>query len=64
MTTETVTCDVCGAVKGATNHWYLLRLTGDDEGVVIEPHSTQKLSGDLDVCGKPCAIKKISERLK
>jgi len=24
---ETITCDVCGVVKGSVNHWYIVQLT-------------------------------------
>ena len=57
-------CDVCGAVKGETNHWYQIRrlealhLYRWDFG----GECREELSGErLHLCGQACVIRKITE---
>jgi hypothetical protein len=70
MRTTKVTCDVCGAEKRETNHWYEVAFIADHLSVEIgysgflssvTPLGKRDV---LDACGKPCAIRLISERLK
>ena len=62
---EQVTCDVCGAQKQETNHWFTLRTTefGDGtKGISILGGSYPDDEGtDIDLCGEACVLKKVSE---
>jgi hypothetical protein len=66
---EQVTCDVCGAQKQETNHWFVAVMEKtpipDDifllslhrtNNVVCEPHEVK-----VDLCGEACVLKKVSE---
>jgi hypothetical protein len=64
MTTTKVTCDVCGTEKKETNHWYVIHFSNDSQIVTISCFKADKDFQYFDVCGKPCAFKLISERLK
>jgi len=66
---ETVTCDVCGVGKKATNNWFIA-VSGGGSGLVIdiaserdhypEPNTEIGLVVN-DICGEECIIKKVSE---
>jgi hypothetical protein len=76
MRTTKVTCDVCGAEKRETNHWYMVSFSDAFESVSVlvpgdvrrkrvrTPYDPDIEHNSVDVCGKPCAIRLISERLK
>jgi hypothetical protein len=63
---ESITCDVCSAVKQASNHWFVLLKTESriqitqrfDAEVLIEENETTKF---FDLCGESCVLKKVSE---
>jgi len=62
MATKTqYTCDVCGKLKGTTNHWYVLFIGVGK--IVIWPWKDAHQPGALHICGEACLLKKISERL-
>lgn len=77
MTIETVKCDVCGAVKGETNHWFKMRrikyeninnlscvLLSSAQNSSSPLASGATVRDVLDLCGEACVIKKVSESLK
>ena len=64
MRTTKVTCDVCGAEKRETNHWYMVSFSDAFESVSVFVPDPDIEHNSVDVCGKPCAIRLISERLK
>lgn len=61
--TEQVTCDVCGAQKQQTNHWFEMRET--DYAFLIRNVKHKPYGGSTgvvyDLCGEACVIKKVSE---
>lgn len=60
-------CDVCGAQKGFTNHWYIVWTT--ERAVHIAPAETDTIDVTklriqltvLDICGDSCLPKKVLE---
>jgi hypothetical protein len=64
MRTTKVICDVCGAEKRETNHWYMVSFSDAFESVSVFVPDPDIEHNSVDVCGKPCAIRLISERLK
>lgn len=67
---ESVTCDVCGRVKGEANHW-LIAFSGADKPAAVgfvSAADRQELDGlsDLvieDLCGADCAHKRLQRTL-
>jgi hypothetical protein len=62
------TCDVCGAVKGATNHWLVAFQLEGVSGIQFVPaEATNPESRALprvkasDICGQACAHKRFSQ---
>jgi len=63
-------CDVCGAVKGATNHWLVAFQLGGVAGITFVPaeevaadsRTLPKVKAD-DICGHACATKRFSQFL-
>lgn len=58
----TFKCDVCGKVKGETNHWFVLLLMPRKIEVLQFEENWSK-PGATHVCGSGCAMKRISERM-
>ena len=59
---EQVTCDVCGAQKQDTNHWFIVTFIPDDASVVVSSccvDASWRIYFDL--CGEACVLKKVSE---
>lgn len=60
MITETVTCDVCGKVKQAVNHWWEVKACFG--GYWIFPTGLAvREDGMKDCCGQECVIKAVNE---
>ncbi len=61
MRQETFVCDVCGAVKGTTNHWWKVEIESNNTLIM----SQWTMMGDRPkvshICGEACALKKVSE---
>ncbi len=55
-----ITCDMCGKIKGESNHWY----QGKNDGVIqIATLGSQSFSDpDVDLCGRGCAHKWIDSQ--
>jgi hypothetical protein len=49
-------CDVCGAQKKETNHWWRVSLR-DGAFVFEKAERVSDLAGATDVCGESCAVK-------
>ena len=61
MSIETVVkCDVCGAVRGATNHWFL---ASAGNGAYIIPWNRVPISKVFakHLCGQACAHKFLDQ---
>lgn len=63
---STFKCDVCGKVKGETNHWLVMFLLAHK--VEILPFSAPfdtgvEKPGAVHLCGSGCAMKKLADRL-
>jgi hypothetical protein len=64
------TCDICGAVKGETNHWLVAFQFEGYAGITIVPadavspdsRTLPKVQAD-DICGHACATKRFSQFL-
>jgi len=62
MRGTSTTCDVCGRVKGETNHWLVAVSLLDHAGILYQP---AELASDprksdytyIDICGHNCAGK-------
>jgi hypothetical protein len=63
------TCDICGAEKRETNHWFVL--VRGNAGLSVTSlthfqslHSPLRQSDELlHLCGQSCAVKAVSGRL-
>ncbi len=60
MRKESFTCDVCGAVKGTTNHWWRVYVDGVALSV-IGWDARAEWDKEFHICGEACALKKVSE---
>lgn len=65
------TCDICGAVKGATNHWLVACQVQGMTGIVFVPAADATIDREFagrtvvqDICGQACAIKRLSQFLE
>lgn len=58
----TFKCDVCGKIKGETNHWFVLLLM-PRKIEVLQLEENWSKAGATHVCGSGCAMKRISERM-
>lgn len=61
------TCDVCGAVKGETNHWIVASQVDNMPGIIFVPADSSSVRRDIahvkvqDICGQACATKRLSQ---
>ncbi len=66
---RTYTCDVCGAEKRETNHWFVIFQRGEFQTIArftaANLDTTHITPGTAisHVCGENCALKKTSEFL-
>ena len=61
---ETYACDVCGILKGKSNHWWMVR-RADDGSIVIAVFDMHKVTDDaLVMCGAEHLHKQVDEMLK
>ena len=53
-------CDICHAVKGETNHWYVL--SGQDRALLLEPLSSADPVGPTTryLCSRTCVIQALA----
>jgi hypothetical protein len=69
MKSTVITCDVCGQIKGETNHWFIaLTNAGHHEvGIGFGPadcdHQTDTTIRE-DICGQECLRKRLSQWLE
>jgi len=58
---EQVTCDVCGAQKQVSNHWFVA--TPYKGGLFVQRAGGDLMSteGIVDLCGEGCVLKKVAE---
>ncbi len=68
MRQETFTCDICGAVKETTNHWWKLGIdrATENKQLAILPFNDDWEPEDyweerFDLCGESCVLKQVSE---
>ena len=63
MRVESVTCDVCGAIKQKTNHWFVIATNRNGKALVevYAPGDATSTKDDFDLCGESCVLKKVSE---
>jgi hypothetical protein len=64
MRTEQVTCDVCGAQKKETNHWFIVALYGLDSIRIVASKPNTDLGNAIDCCGESCVLREVSELMK
>lgn len=60
MVTEKITCDICGAERGATNHWIMY-----DTGTGLtsfESWNDEYRSHEGQLCGVACAVKLLTKQ--
>lgn len=69
MRIEQMVCDVCGAVKGVVNHWFIV-LEYNDRFLIMSAEDEQKNTHlaypqvtATECCGEACTMKKVSELL-
>jgi hypothetical protein len=53
---NTIKCDICGRIKGETNHW-LKMSNNSSRFTVIVPIATVEYLAMLDICSHECAVK-------
>ena len=64
---EQITCDVCGAQKQDTNHWFVVVSGDTGTGVVTDQQYRDLIEKvppfviTVDCCGEACVLKKVSE---
>lgn len=65
MRVEAFTCDVCGAMRKAANHWFLF--VYGDRSLILEPWDGASAEAikraDLHVCGNECVNKVVDKFL-
>lgn len=61
MRKQSVSCDVCGVEKGATNHWLAISTNDNGKALVEIYHADENQQGNFDLCGEACVMKKVSE---
>jgi hypothetical protein len=62
MRVDTFKCDVCGQIKGDTNHWFRI----DTGGGGLELHgwnAVQATPSTVDLCSDQCVIKTVQQWL-
>lgn len=60
---EKYVCDYCGAERGATNHWFMVRW---NEGLHILPWTVSLEDSELKLqyaCGEQCVTKALNDWL-
>ena len=64
---KTVKCDFCGAIKGKTNHWWIIWVSSEGAGaLVIEKANEQRIRVKLDpsdACSEKCVTVGVSRYL-
>lgn len=61
------TCDICGAVRGETNHWQVAIQAEDMSGIMFVPAEEATVQRNMprvtiqDICGQACAVKRLSQ---
>ena len=58
-----VRCDFCGAVRGATNHWWTVRVDGQQRFQMWPYGAYPSDHGAKDACGEKCVSTAISRCL-
>ncbi len=72
MESKLITCDVCGAPKGETNHWFVAITAPADmkgmitAGIAFGPFDSPVKRGYTreHLCGRGCAQKRLSQWLE
>lgn len=72
--TQTITCDVCGAVKRETNHWWQAMVNVGLRAMLVQPIFGEigwggPGMGDANsevvhLCGQDCVNRKVAEIMK
>lgn len=57
---ETYKCDVCGVLKGETNHWFKISM-GTAYAIVAKFDVAETGESLSHVCGQSCAQHKLNE---
>lgn len=69
IVTDRTQCDICGALKGETNHWFIAYEVNGIVGIMFIPADKVTSRRDLshakidDICGQECAHKRLSQFL-
>ena len=66
MDVNTKGCEVCGVLKQKTNHWVVVIVRPDYEGLILVPAEAAqepRIEGYKyeDLCGQACAHKRLSQ---
>lgn len=67
---ETITCDVCGAIKGSVNHWYMINFRQSEDGravgwfISVWENALETDSNMKHVCGQAHAHQLLDEFFK
>ncbi len=78
MISDQVKCDICGAIKGDTNHWLVAVIIppGEDApeevciafapiAAEVQDEAVDKRDGEIEhICGHACAVKRFSQWLE
>lgn len=66
MRSVNYTCDVCGVIKGESNHWYKIRIVGAFHTYTwsCTKEGASEPDERIHVCGRACAQKKYEEWLE
>ena len=72
MITTQISCDHCGALKGATNHWFKIVVVHNGAFLVAPLHvETQRFDlgigatvAEYQLCGRACVSVRVSELLE
>lgn len=59
MKIETFKCDICGAQKGATNHWW--KIDAGRSLILVPIEDDYQAAGMLHLCGEACVQRKVAE---
>ena len=65
MEAKVILCDVCGATKGVSNHWFKAASHPERPGIAFGPSDAAYDSAYEglkieDICGQACLLKRLS----
>jgi hypothetical protein len=58
---QTITCDICGAEKQQTNHWFVAFFQGAELRITAWTANSRSRAGSKHLCGQTCLHKLVDD---